>query len=115
MDVPKRIEYKEEYSTIGLKHLLIFEVFLGLQRKREGGRVLLDSVCGSHLTCRILTVYIQLTTTLSTLKTINTTKYKDLYLTRWARKLAICHHYPHSDERIFTMFLKSKYANQKLF
>jgi hypothetical protein len=64
--------------------------------------VVLDSVYGSHL-AKILTVSIQLTAILSILKEINTTKYKDLYLTRCTRKLAICHHYRHSDECIFTM------------
>jgi hypothetical protein len=34
----------------------------------------------------ILTVFSQRTITLSILKEINTTKYKDFYLTRWRRK-----------------------------
>jgi hypothetical protein len=34
---PKRIEYKEATLRFGQRHLLIFEVFLGLNRKREGG------------------------------------------------------------------------------
>ncbi len=61
----------------------------------------------------ILTVSSQLTTILSILKEINTTKCKDLYLTRWTRKLAICHRCRHSDECIFTMFFKSKYVKLK--
>jgi hypothetical protein len=62
----------------------------------------------------ILIVFSQLTTTLSILKEINATKYKDLYLTRWTKNLVICHHYRHSDECIFNMLFKSKYAKLKL-
>jgi hypothetical protein len=54
----------------------------------------------------ILTVFSQLTTILSIPKEINTSKYKDFYLTRWRRKLGIGHHYRHCDECIFTMFFK---------
>ena len=50
----KRIEYKEATLRFGRRRLFIFEVFLGLHRKSEGGRVILDSVYGSHLTCQNL-------------------------------------------------------------
>jgi hypothetical protein len=34
--IAKRIEYKEATLRFGRQHILIFEVFLGLHRKREG-------------------------------------------------------------------------------
>jgi hypothetical protein len=52
---PKRIEFKEATLRFGRRRILIFEVFLGLHRKREGEEGgTLDSVYGSHLTSRNL-------------------------------------------------------------
>jgi hypothetical protein len=62
----------------------------------------------------IMTLSTQLIANLGILKEMNTTKYKDFDLTRSTRKLAICHHYRHSDECIFSMFFKSKYAKLKV-
>ncbi len=112
--LPKRIEYKEATLRFGWRHLLIFTVFLGLHRERErGGGWYWTLFMAAILLAGILTVFSQRTSTLSILKEINTTKYKDFYLTRWRRKLAICHHYRHSDKCIFTMFFKSEYAKLK--
>ena len=54
---PKRVEYKEATLGFGWRHLLIFELFLGLHRKRLGEEGVLDSVYGSHLTCRNLDTF----------------------------------------------------------
>jgi hypothetical protein len=64
----------------------------------------------------ILTLSTQLTTILSIKNEINTTYYKNLYLTRCARKLLLSHHYRHSDKSIFTMFFLNlkKYVKLKL-
>jgi hypothetical protein len=37
--LPKRIEYKEDTLRFGRRRILIFEVFLDIHRKIEGGRV----------------------------------------------------------------------------
>jgi hypothetical protein len=64
----------------------------------------------------ILILSTQFTTFLSIINEINKTNYKDLYLTRCARKLLLSHHYRHSDKSIFTMFFLNlkKYVKLKL-
>jgi hypothetical protein len=51
----------------------------------------------------ILTLSTQLTTILSIKNEINTTKYKDLSLTRCARKLLLSHHYRHFDKYMYSV------------
>jgi hypothetical protein len=53
-ELSKRIEYKEATLRFGRRRLLIFEVFRAFTERVRGRRVILDSVYGSHLTCRNL-------------------------------------------------------------
>jgi hypothetical protein len=46
--MPKRMEYEQATLRFGRRRLLVVEVFLGPQKERGGGRVVLDSVYGRH-------------------------------------------------------------------
>jgi hypothetical protein len=109
---PKRIEYKEAICTT--TSLNFWSILGPSQKERGGGGWYWTLFIAAILLPGILTIFSQLTTTLSILKEINKTKYKDFNLTRWTRKLATCHRYQLSDECIFTMFFKSKYAKLQL-